>query len=139
VQARILLISAFAVAGLAGCGGGGRQDVCSNDDGALSNAAFVFVDSPSSGDRVTSGFAVSGCSSTFESTIGWRLFARNGRMLAHGSAQGGGLHAGPFEFSVDYAIALRQIGRLEVFEPRVTSEGFPPVTNAIPLVLDLDT
>ena len=43
---------------------------------------------------------------------------------------------GPFSFSVDYSLSARQVGRLIVTGPRVTSEGFPPVTNLIPLVLD---
>ena len=53
------------MAALAGCGGtGGKDDVCSDKDGALTSAAFVFVDSPASGERVSSGFQVTGCSST---------------------------------------------------------------------------
>jgi len=135
VSLRLLTLSVLIAGALAACGGHGRNGVCSNRDGALTRAAFVFVQSPASGERVSSGFEVSGCSSTFESTVGWRLLARSGRVLARGSAQGGGLHPGPFAFSVDYSVRGRQIGRLEVFEPRVTSEGHPPVTNALPLVL----
>ena len=134
---RALTLPAVLAAGLAGCGGGGgKQDVCSNKDGALSNSAFVFVDSPGSGDRVSSGFEVSGCSSTFEGTLGWRLLARDGHTLAKGTAQGGSLDPGPFAFTIEYAVPSRELGRLTVSAPRVTSEGFPPVQNVIPLVLD---
>jgi len=134
---RRLTLPALAVAALAGCGGsGGKDDVCSNKDGALTDAAFVFVDSPASGERVSSGFKVSGCSSTFEGTVVWRLAAKDGHTLAHGSAQGGSLSAGPFGFAVDYSAPAREIGLLTVSSPVVTSEGFPPVRNVIPLVLD---
>jgi Immunoglobulin-like domain of bacterial spore germination len=131
-----LAVPVAFVALLAGCGGGGNRAACSNHDGVLSNAAFVFVESPVSGDRVSSGFEVSGCSSTFEGTVGWSVADRNGRTLARGSAQGGAIESGPFSFTVDYSLSARQVGRLIVTGPRVTSEGFPPVANVIPLVLD---
>jgi hypothetical protein len=125
------------VAALAGCGGnGGHDDVCSDKDGALTNAAFVFVDSPASGERVSSGFHVTGCSSTFEGTVVWRLAAKDGHTLANGSAQGGSQSPAPFSFVVDYSAQARELGQLTVSSPLVTSEGFPPVRNVIPLVLD---
>jgi hypothetical protein len=125
------------VAALAGCGGnGGKDDVCSNNDGALTSAAFVFVDAPASGERVSAGFQVSGCSSTFEGTVIWRLAAKDGHTLANGSAQGGSQSPGPFSFTVDYSAPAREIGLLTVSSPLVTNEGFPPVRNVIPLVLD---
>ena len=110
--------------------------MCSDKDGALTSAAFVFVDSPASGERVSSGFQVSGCSSTFEGTVVWRLAAKDGHTLANGSAQGGSQSPGPFSFTVDYSAPAREIGRLTVSSPLVTNEGLPPVTNVIPLVLD---
>lgn len=123
-------------AALTGCGGGGgNADACSNADGALGAAAFVFVETPGSGDRVSSGFEVKGCSSTFEGNVVWSLRGRDGRRLAGGASQGGSLTPGSFSFTVEYAIAARQVGRLDVGAPRVTSEGFPPVTNVVPLVL----
>jgi len=124
------------VAALAGCGGNGKPDVCSNKDGALTNAAFVFVQSPASGERVSSGFEVSGCSSTFERTVLWRLAAKDGRTLAKGHTEGGGLQPGPFSFAVEYSLPAREVGRLLVSAPHVTSEGFPPAKNVVPLVLD---
>ena len=130
-------LPALAAATLAGCGGnGGNDDVCSNKDGALTRASFVFVDSPASGQRVSSGFQVSGCSSTFEGTVVWSLAAKDGQTLANGSAQGGSVSPGPFGFIVDYTAPVREIGRLTVSSPLVTNEGLPPVTNVIPLVLD---
>jgi hypothetical protein len=134
---RRIPLALIAVASLAGCGGGrATPDPCSNEDGALTNASFVFVEAPRSGDRVSNGFRASGCSSTFEGTIVWRLLARDGRALSRGVAQGGSLEPHPFGFAVRYTVRARQVGRLVVSAPRVTNEGFPPVTNVIPLVLD---
>ena len=133
-----ILAGLAAAAALAGCGGGSRSEsaVCANGDGALDRTAFVFVDAPRSGERVLNGFRVSGCSSTFEANVNWRLRARDGHVLADGFAQGGSSGSGPFAFTVDYPIGARQVGHLEVYEPRVTAEGFPPVENVIPLVLE---
>jgi hypothetical protein len=124
-----------AVLGLSACGGD-PVAACSNEDGALRNAAFVFVESPASGERVGSGFQVRGCSTTFEAALGWRLFGRDGRELAHGVALGGSIEPGPFSFTVGYSVAKREIGSLEVYEPPVTDEGFPPPRDVVPLVLE---
>jgi hypothetical protein len=130
-------IAVVATVALAGCGGGGHEaDVCANGDGALDRAVFVFVEAPRSGERVSSGFRVTGCSSTFEANVSWRLRARDGHVLASGFTQGGNNEAGPFQFIVTYSIGVRQIGQLEVYEPQVTTEGFPPVRNVVPLVLE---
>ncbi len=95
----------------------------------------MFVESPRSGDRVSSGFAVKGCSSTFEGNVTWSLRSRTGRMLARGHTQGGSDLPGSFEFAVNYSVAVEQVGQLEVDVPRVTSEGFPPTRNVLPVVL----
>ena len=125
------------VAALAACGGGKAEaDVCANKDGALDRSAFVFVQSPASGTRVANGFRVSGCSNTFEATVNWRLQGRDGRELASGFAQGGSREPRPFSFTVGYSIGARQIGQLEIYEPSVTTEGFPTVKNIVPLVLE---
>ena len=130
-------IAVVAALALAGCGGGSDEaGACSNADGALDQTAFVFVEAPSSGERVSSGFSVTGCSSTFEANVGWRLLARDGRELVSGFTQGGSTAPGPFEFTVTYSIGAREVGRLEVYEPAVTTEGFPPVRNVVPLVLE---
>ena len=121
---------------LAACGGTEDVDVCANGDGALSNAGFVFVEDPKSGERVSSGFRVSGCSSTFEASVNWQLRDRAGKTLASGVTQGGSLEPSSFEFTVEYSIATRQIGELQVYEPRVTREGFPPSRDVVPLVLE---
>jgi hypothetical protein len=131
------LAVAGASAGLVSCGSGSREpDACSNRDGALNSAAFVFVQTPGSGERVASGFRVSGCAATFEATVGWRLRGRDGRMLAKGFTQGGSRQPGAFAFTVAYALERREVGRLEVSGPRVTGEGFPPPADVVPLVLE---
>jgi hypothetical protein len=133
-----ILTGAAAVAALIGCGGGNPSEsaVCANGDGALDKTAFVFVDTPRSGERVLNGFRVTGCSSTFEANVNWRLRARDGHLLANGFTRGGSVDPAPFEFTVNYPFGERQVGHLEVYEPRVTTEGFPPVKNVVPLVLE---
>lgn len=80
---------------------------------------------------------MSGCSRTFESTVVWKLKARDGAELASGHATGGGVDGpGPFSFTVAYTVAERQIGHLEVYEEDASDgEGNPPGRNVIPLVL----
>jgi hypothetical protein len=122
---------------LAGCSRGEPvSDVCADKDGVLMKSSFVFVDSPASGERVANGFRVSGCSNTFEANVAWRLRARDGRRLASGFTQGGSRESGQFSFVVRYSIGASEVGQLEVYEPSVTSEGFPTVKNVMPLVLE---
>ena len=123
----MLIVAAAA----GGCGGKRGTDACSN----AGKGAFVFVETPRSGDRVSSGFTVKGCSSTFEGNVVWSLRSRAGRVLARGHTQGGSDTPGPFDFAVTYMVAVQQVGQLEVDEPRVTSEGFPPTKNVLPVVL----
>jgi hypothetical protein len=129
-----LAASAMAMGSLPG---GSTADNCDNADGALSDAAFVITTTPSVGDRVESGFEVKGCSRTFESTVNWRLVARNGTELAKGHTQGGGVDGpGPFSFTVTYTAPEQQIGHLEVFaEDASDGEGFPPGRTVLPLIL----
>lgn len=106
-------------------------------DESLQNAAFVFVETPRSGQTVSSGFPVSGCSRTFESTVNWKLKNRAGTVIASGHTSGGGVDGpGPFSTTVAYNLAQEQIGHLEVYEDDVSDgEGYPPGRNVIPLVL----
>ena len=124
---------------LAGCASepGGGAGSCDLSDGALDDSAFVIATAPVAGARVSSGFGVEGCSRTFESTIVWRLHARNGSLLGQGTATGGGVDGpGPFAFSVPFTVAERQLGQLEVFEEDASDgEGFPPGRTVLPLVL----
>lgn len=117
--------------------GEGPVGVCANPDGALSDAAFVIATAPAAGSRVSSGFAVRGCSRTFESTVNWRLLATDGSVLADGFAMGGGVDGpGDFAFAVAYAVTERQLGHLEVFEEDMSDgEGSPPGRTVLPLVL----
>jgi hypothetical protein len=130
-------LSSVLLAGCAATAGGGGGDACTIADGALDNAAFVIATAPTAGARVSSGFPVAGCSRTFESTVVWRLLARNGSVLGHGTTTGGGADGpGPFAFSVPFSIGERQIGTLEVFEEDASDgEGFPPGRTVLPLVL----
>jgi hypothetical protein len=98
----------------------------------------VIAEAPLAGARVASGFAVSGCSRTFESTVNWRLLARDGRVLNQGFATGGGVDGfAPFGFTVPFRVAARQIGHLEVFELDASDgEGHPPGRTVLPLVLE---
>ena len=112
-------------------------DACAVGDGALQNASFVLATIPAAGDRVSSGFAVAGCSRTFESNVQWQLVGRDGTVLANGFTTGGGVDGpGAFGFTVAYTVPERQIGHLEVFEEDVSDgEGFPPGRTVLPLVL----
>jgi hypothetical protein len=131
----VLAASAFAMGSIPG--GAPAVDTCDNADGALSDASFVIATAPSAGARVESGFAVAGCSRTFESTVNWKLKARNGTELASGHTQGGGVEGpGPFSFTVTYNVDQQQIGHLEIFaEDASDGEGFPPGRTVLPLIL----
>jgi hypothetical protein len=115
-----------------------QPEVCSNSDGALTDRSFIFVSTPTSGMRVSSGFTVKGCSRTFESNVPWRLLDRDGNQLAAGATMGGGVDGfGAFTFTVNFGVATQQIGHLEVLEDDPSDgEGSPPVRNVIPLVLN---
>ncbi|MCY4640400.1 MAG: hypothetical protein OXC94_08695 [Chloroflexi bacterium] len=105
---------------------------------ALADAgSFVIVTAPASGSEVLGRFTVSGCSRTFESNVNWRLLDRGGAELAAGHAAGGGVDGpGRFLFTVEYDVAERQIGRLEVFEVDASEgEGLPPPLETITLIL----
>jgi hypothetical protein len=124
-ETRLRMIGVTAAVLLAGCAAGPdvATGACANPDGALDDAAFVIAEAPLAGARVSSGFAVSGCSRTFESTVNWRLLARDGRVLNQDFATGG-------------SVAERQIGHLEVFEVDASDgEGNPPGRTVLPLVL----
>jgi len=131
------LIAAGCAAPSGGGGPGGWAGACDRGDGALADAAFVIATAPAPGARVASGFPVAGCSRTFESTIVWELFARDGTRLAQGVSAGGGVDGpGDFAFTVPFSVSERQIGLLEVFEEDVSDgEGFPPGRTVLPLVL----
>jgi hypothetical protein len=118
--------------------GGQQADVCNNSDGALTDKSFIIVSTPTSGMRVQSGFTAKGCSRTFESNVPWRLVDRDGNQLATGATTGGGVDGfGPFSFTVSFNVVTQQIGHLEVIEDDPSDgEGFPPVRNVIPLVLN---
>lgn len=132
----MLTLAALAFAGCVG--DDDKADVCANDDHALSRSPFVFVTAPRSGERVSSGFRVSGCSSTFEANVTWRLRGRDGHVLGSGftTTTAGSLRPGRYRFRVAYSVRSSQIGTLEVGSPSASSgEGFPTARDVVPLVL----
>ena len=116
---------------------GEETDNCNKDDGALDEAAFVITTAPKAGDRVENGFAVAGCSRSFEGSVEWKLVGRDGSAIASGNTRGGGVDGpGAFSFTVPYSLEGTEVGHLEVFEEDVSDgEGFPPGRTVLPLVL----
>ena len=137
-QPSILVIRRFRLVGeaLEEIEGISSADAFACDD-SLPDAALVVVLSPAGGEEVANGFAVSGCSRTFESNVQWRLLDRTGEELASGFAMGGGVDGpAPFIFAVAYQSAERQLAYLEVYEEDVSGgEGFPPPRAIVPVVI----
>ena len=75
----ILIIRRFRLVGeaLEEISGISGADAFACDD-SLPDAALIVVTSPAGGMEVASGFAVAGCSRTFESNVQWRLLDRAG-------------------------------------------------------------
>ena len=115
-------------------GGGDGEFAC---DDTLPDVPLVTVLSPSAGEEVKSGFTASGCSRTFESNVQWRLIGRSGEVLSSGYTSGGGVDGpGVFHFSVEFAVAKRQVALLEVFEDDVSEgEGYPPPRVVVPVIV----
>lgn len=134
MKAQILKsVLSLGILGVASCA---PTSVCS-DTAAIPESAFVIATTPTAGSSVQSGFAVAGCSRTFESNVNWKLTGRSGNVLASGNTSGGGVD-GPagFAFNVSYSISQSEIGHLEVYEEDASDgEGFPPGKTVIPLVL----
>jgi hypothetical protein len=132
---------ALMAAAVLGCtdltGEAGAAGACDLVDSTVSEAAFVIATAPPAGATVRPGFAVSGCSRTFESNVNWRLLGRDGGVLGEGFATGGGVDGpAPVAFTVDFSVDAPQIGHLEVFEVDASDgEGFPPGRTVLPLVL----
>ncbi len=85
---------------------------------------FVMVTAPAAGAKVKSGFAVAGCSRTFESTVTWTLTMRGGKELARGTARGGGVDgAGSLSFTVAARVDQPTLAYLEVIEPSASGKG----------------
>lgn len=112
-------------------------DACASLAPEAEDASFVFVTTLASGDTLESGATVEGCSRTFESNVPWSLVDREGNVLVESFSMGGGVDGpAPFEFTVEYEVTEAQVGHLFVGgnDPS-DGEGFPPVTNQIPVVL----
>ena len=103
--------------------------------GVPKDEPFVMVTAPAAGAKVKSGFAVSGCSRTFESTVVWTLTVRGGKELSKGTARGGGVDgSGPLSFTVAARVARPTLAYLEVIEPSA-SGGAPASRVIVPVVL----
>ena len=120
--------------------GGGNEDGEFTCDDTLPDVPLVIVRTPSAGDEVESGFMVSGCSRTFEANVQWQLLGRRGEILSSGHTSGGGVYGpAPFQFSVEFEVAERQVALLEIFEEDVSEgQGFPPPRAVVPLIIDAD-
>jgi len=116
---------------------GSDGDACATLAPEAEEAAFVFVTNVISGAYLEDGAEVEGCSRTFESHVPWRLEDRDGTVIAESFTMGGGVDgAAPFAFTVEYSVASAQVGHLFVGgDDPSDGEGFPPVTNQIPVVL----
>ena len=108
-------------------------DACDNGDGAWNGAQFVLATEPAAGARVRPGFTVSGCSSTYDGSITWKLVGRDGTQLAAGFARGGSAGAGRFEFKVDYVATALRLAQLEVQAPQGSEAEL--ARTVLPLVL----
>ncbi len=114
----------------------GTVPVADPCEGAPAESPFVFATSPAPGATVAPPFEVAGCSRTFESNVTWRLLARDGSVVAEGLTSGGGVDGpGPFRFVVDVVGGAEGLHHLEVDEPKISDEGFPPGRTVLPLVL----
>lgn len=116
---RVLVLVAL----FSGCGASAAlaQNPCAD---APKEEPFVMVTAPAAGAKVTSGFAVNGCSRTFESTVTWTLTVRGGKELARGTARGGGADAaGPLSFTVAARVGKPTLAYLEVIEPSASGKG----------------
>ncbi|HMQ93289.1 MAG TPA: Gmad2 immunoglobulin-like domain-containing protein [Amaricoccus sp.] len=133
----LALTAAVALGGTAATAAKEAAGACYAVAAALPEAAFVVATDPGAGAVVHPGFAVSGCSRSFEGTVNWRLLGRDGGVLAEGFTSGGGVDGpAPFAFAVAFEVQATQIGHLEVFETDASDgEGFPPGRTVLPLVL----
>ena len=111
-------------------------DACAASAGALADEPFVMATAPLAGALVKSGFTVQGCSRTFESRFAWTLTLRGGKVLAKGTATGGGVDGPrPFSFTVTATVAKPTLAYLEISEPRMSGDGPPPSRAVVPVVV----
>jgi len=137
IRTILAVTTTVALGGTAVTGAAEAAGACDAIADALPDSAFVVATDPGAGAIVHPGFAVSGCSRSFEGTVNWRLLGRDGGVLAEGFTSGGGADGpAPFAFTVAFEIQATQIGHLEVFEIDASDgEGFPPGRTVLPLVL----
>ncbi|MDP9021602.1 MAG: Gmad2 immunoglobulin-like domain-containing protein [Actinomycetota bacterium] len=100
-----------------------------------SGTDLIFVVQPSPGERVTSPFTVTGCSSTFEANVVWELLDADGGTLADGSTMGGTMgQPGRFSFDVEFDVTGEEIATLRVYESSA-EDGSEMHVNSLPIVL----
>lgn len=134
---KVMTLVAACVLGACAAAAPIPASACDPGDPVLADAAFVIATAPTAGAKVNTGFAVRGCSRTFESTVTWKLIARDGSVLADGFTMGGGVDGpGRFAFTVAFSVAAPEVGHLEVIAPDPSDgEGFPPGRTVLPLIL----
>jgi len=104
-------------------------------DSPPADLAFIFVLSPSPGTSVSGPFEVTGCASTFEANVVYRVVDADGAVLDEGNttASCGTGCVGEFSFTASADVSERQVVFLEVFDtsPR---DGSVTDLNRIPLI-----
>lgn len=100
-----------------------------------SELAFVFVLSPTPGTSVNGPFEVTGCASTFEANVTYRVVDRDGAVLDEGNttASCGTGCVGDFTFTATASVSERQVVFLEVFDTSA-QDGSVIDLSRIPLV-----
>ena len=115
---------------------GGNSDPCRSET-FKDAGSLAIITSPAPGDPVPNGTTIRGCGRAFESSLNYKLTGRDGRTLASGFTQAGGVDGpAPFSFVLNYSVTQDQLGHLEVYEEDASDgEGFPPGRCVIPVRL----
>ena len=99
-------------------------------------APNVVVESPRPGDEIADGATVTGFANVFEANVNYRLVGENGEVLDEGftTATCGSGCWGDFEITLDFSVASRQEGRVEVLTFSA-EDGSEQDVISIPVVL----
>ena len=97
----------------------------------------ILVESPTPGQTVEPGFAVTGTANTFEATFNYELKDASGKVLKKDfvTATSGSGTRGTFKFTVPYKVSKAQKGTLVVYEVSA-ADGSRTHEVEIPLQLE---